>query len=112
MNGGGTARAALVTAAALFAATFSTSSRATTSGVTAADDAYHYREWAGSVHDVNYTEWWNFNLFDSEHNLQAIFTYFIADPANLAGIGQSQLTAVAYTPAGIVSVNDLYAPDA
>jgi hypothetical protein len=112
MSGGSTARAAVTIGAALLALTVSIGHGATVSGVTVADDAYHYSEWAGSGHDVNYTEWWYFNLFDAEHNLQAIFTYFIADPANLAGIGQSQLTAVAYTSTGIVSVNDVYAPDA
>jgi len=80
--------------------------------VTPADDAYHYQEWAGDHHHLNYIEWWYFNLIDAQQNVRAIFTYFVADPADLAGIGLSQLTAVAYTPAGIVSVNDVYPPAA
>jgi hypothetical protein len=81
-------------------------------GVTPADDAYHYRDWADGHHDVNYVEWWYFNLVDARQNLQAVFTYFVADPTNVAGIGLTQLTAIAYTPAGIVSLNDVYPPDA
>lgn len=87
-------------------------SRAGPSAVSPADDAYHFREWADGHHDINYIEWWYFNLFDSQQNVQAIFTYFVADPANLAGIGLSQVTAVAYTPAGIVSLTDVYPVDA
>lgn len=77
-----------------------------------ADDAYHYRDWADGHHDINYIEWWYFNLVDPQQDVRAIFTYFVADPANIGGIGLSQLTAVAYTATGIVSANDVYPPDA
>jgi len=86
--------------------------RAAAPPVAPADDAYHYRDWADGHHDINYIEWWYFNLVDAQQDVRAIFTYFVADPANIGGIGLSQLTAVAYTATGIVSVNDVYAPDA
>ncbi len=107
-----TGRFVLIATFALLAAGLSPpASVAEGQGVSLADDAYHYRDWADGHHDVNYIEWWYFNLFDSQQNLQAIFTYFVADPTNLAGIGLAQLTAVAYTPNGIVSLNDVYSPD-
>jgi hypothetical protein len=76
-----------------------------------ADDAYHFRYWADGRHDANYIEWWYFNLFDAQQNVQAVFTYFVADPANLTLYGVAQLVAVAYSPAGIVSVVDSYSSD-
>jgi hypothetical protein len=75
------------------------------------DDAYHYRYWADGHHDGAYTEWWYFNFFDAQQNLQAIFTYFVTDPANLTGHGLAQVAAVAYTPAGVVATVDVYQPD-
>jgi len=74
------------------------------------DDAYHYRFWADGQHDGNYIEWWYFNLFDAEQDLQAIFTYFIADPDNRSGHGLAQVAAVAYTAEGTISAIDLYPP--
>jgi hypothetical protein len=75
------------------------------------DDAYHYRLFADGQHDANYLEWWYFNVFDARQNLQAIVIYLISDPANLSGHGMAQVVAVAYTPRGIVSAVDVYAPD-
>jgi predicted secreted hydrolase len=79
--------------------------------VALADDAYHYRYWADGRHDNNYIEWWYFNLFDAEQDLQAIFTYLVADPENRSGRGLAQIAAVAYTTQGIVSEIDLYPPN-
>jgi len=73
-----------------------------------ADDAYHYAEFAGAPHAGNYTEWWYFNFYDAEQNVQGIFSYFVTDPANLTGFGQSQMAAVAYGPGGIVTELDQY----
>jgi hypothetical protein len=79
--------------------------------VTLADDAYHYRGWADGHHDANYIEWWYFNLYDAQQQVQAIFTYFITDPENRSGHGVAQMVAVAYTSQGIVSEIDAYSPN-
>ena len=77
-----------------------------------AADAYHLRDWADGRHDALYTEWWYFNVRDAAQDVQAIFSYFIADPGNLTRHGLAQIAAVAYTPAGRVSAVDAYPPDA
>ena len=77
-------------------------------GVTASDDAYHYPSWAGGQHDGNYIEWWYFNFYDAQQNVQGIFSYFITDPQNLTGFGQAQVAAVAYSQSGVVSEVDTY----
>ncbi len=76
--------------------------------VSLADDAYHYRSWADGQHDGNYTEWWYFNFSDSQSGLRGIVTYLITDPANLTGLGFAQVTAVVYTPTGIITRTDKY----
>jgi predicted secreted hydrolase len=81
-------------------------------GVTFADDAYHYAEWADGRQDVAYTEWWYFNVFDARSGVKAIFSYFVTDPADKLGQGQSRMVAVAYTPRGVVSAIDGFAPGA
>ena len=81
-------------------------------GVTIADDAYHYSEWADGHHDVAYTEWWYFNVFDARSGVKAIFSYFVTDPADKLGQGQSRMVAVAYTPGGAVSAIDGFSPEA
>src|SRR5579875_2240450 len=74
--------------------------------VTEATDGYHLLGWLGSSHPQDYTEWWYFNVYDSTNNVQAIFSYLINNPFNLSGglapLGISEMTAVAYTPEGIV----------
>jgi hypothetical protein len=72
------------------------------------DDAYHYRFFADGQHDATYFEWWYFNFFDAQQGVQAIFVYRITDPDNRAGQGAAQVQAVAYTPQGIVSADDVY----
>lgn len=75
-------------------------------------DAYHLLYWLPTGHLANYTEWWYFNLYDASNNVQAIFSYLVSDPLNLAGglfpIGASEMGAVAYTPNGIVNEMDPY----
>ena len=36
------------------------------------DDAYHYADFRDGQHDENYVEWWYFNLFDEQQQLQAL----------------------------------------
>jgi len=79
--------------------------------VTPADDAYHYSAWAGRRHDTWYTEWWYFNLFDAAAGVQAIFSYFVSNPADVRGLGQVQMVASMYTGDGVVSAIDLYPLD-
>ena len=76
--------------------------------VSPADDAYHYAAWSSTQHPGNYIEWWYFNLYDSQHNIQGIFSYFITDPQNLTGHGLAQIGAVAYTPQGNITEVDQY----
>ena len=83
---------------------------ASTEEVTPADDAFHYSQFADGRHDGHYAEWWYFNFFDQQNDIQAIFTYFIADPENRSGFGLAQMVAVAYTSQGIVSEVDVYSP--
>jgi hypothetical protein len=71
-------------------------------------DGYHYEYWADGQHDGFYTEWWYFNLIDPTTNVRAVFTYLVFDPANLTGLGRSQIAAVSYTPAGTSSAIDVY----
>ncbi|PWU03938.1 MAG: hypothetical protein C5B51_17885 [Terriglobia bacterium] len=79
-----------------------------------AEDAYHFRYWTGAGHPADYTEWWYFNVYDSTNHLQAIFTYFVTNPANILGggalgIGVAQMTSVVYLGGNIVTENDRYA---
>ncbi len=78
--------------------------------VSPADDAYHFSEWADGRHEASYTEWWYFNLVDMRQDLKAVFSYFVTDPANLTRHGLAQVAVVAYTPPGVVSAVDEYAP--
>lgn len=76
--------------------------------VTKADDGYHFQSWKGSPYNAAYNEWWYFNLYDEKHDIQAIFTYQVADPLNLTGFGISDITAVVYHGKDIVAESDLY----
>jgi hypothetical protein len=82
-----------------------------TQEVTLADDACHYQSWADRKHDGNYIEWWYFNIYDADHDLQGIFSYFVTDPENRTKRGLSQVAAVAYSARGVVSEIDIYPPD-
>lgn len=76
--------------------------------VTEADDAYHFKFFEGSPYNAAYNEWWYFNLYDEANNLQAIFTYQVADPLDLTGQGAGDLTAVVYEGQNIITESDLY----
>lgn len=76
--------------------------------VPAADDAYHFKYWEGSELNALYNEWWYFNLYDAKDDIQAIFTYQVADPLNLTGEGGGDLTAVVYQGSNIIPESDLY----
>ena len=78
--------------------------------VTLADDGYHRVLWADGRHDVSYTEWWYFNFDDPRTGVKAIFSYFVTNPGDIAGLGQAQMVAVAGTPDGGVSAMDIYPP--
>jgi hypothetical protein len=97
-------------ASALFLSSFIAHSQSP--GVTERNDAYHFIDWLGTSHLPDYTEWWYFNLYDSVNNVQAIFSYFVNNPADLKGglfpVGISEMAAVAYTPKGIVTETDLF----
>lgn len=82
------------------------------SDVSLADDAYHYAYFANGRHDANYIEWWYFNFFDAAQDIQAIFTYFIADPEDLSGQGLAQMVALVDTPDGTASAIDVYPVEA
>jgi hypothetical protein len=73
-----------------------------------ADDAYHFKYWQGSPYNAAYNEWWYFNLYDTKNDLQAIFTYQVADPLNLTGQGGGDMTAVVYQGKKIISESDFY----
>jgi hypothetical protein len=72
------------------------------------DDSYHFKYWQPSPYNIAYNEWWYFNLYDEKNNIQAIFTYQVADPADLSGQGGGDLTAVVYQPNQTVTESDLY----
>jgi len=80
--------------------------------VTLVDDSYHYSGWVNGQHDGSYIEWWYFNFYDTQQNVQGIVTYFIVDPQNLTGHGLAQVAAVAYTPNGVVREIDVYPANA
>ena len=71
--------------------------------VTATDDAFHYRDWQGTPYDGAYTEWWYFNLYDQRQDLEAIFSYQVVDPANVAGLGTAFASAAVYHGSDIVN---------
>lgn len=74
------------------------------------DDAYHFAFFADGEHDLNYAEWWYFNLFDSSQGLQLALTYAILDPANLSKFGAATVTAIAYTPGDQFTATAVYPP--
>jgi hypothetical protein len=80
------------------------------------DDGYHFLEWLGTSNLAQYTEWWYFNVYDATNNVQAIFSYLVNNPANLAGglfpVGISEMATVAYTPSEIVTEADVHLPRA
>jgi hypothetical protein len=80
--------------------------------VTLADDGYHRAAWADGKHDASYTEWWYFNFDDPNTGVRAIFSYFVTNPGDIAGLGQAQMVAVAGTPDGGVTAMDMYPPAA
>jgi hypothetical protein len=102
---------AAVAGAALLAGLAGASSVAQEEGAALADDAYHFSSWADGRHDGSYTEWWYFNVFDAAHGVQAIFSYFVTNPADLLGGEKVQMVAVAYTAQGVVSEVDDYPPE-
>src|SRR5439155_9325590 len=77
-------------------------------GAAPADDAFHFASWADGRHDGSYTEWWYFNVFDAARGVQAIFSYFVTNPANLLGGQRVRMVAVAYTGQGALSEVDDY----
>jgi hypothetical protein len=101
-------------ASALIALVLGCTALAQAGNVPESDDANHLFYWLSSGHLANYTEWWYFNFYDSTNNVQAIFSYFINNPLSASGgllpIGISEMSAVAYTPAGIVNEMDVYLP--
>ena len=76
--------------------------------VTEAEDGYHFQNWQGSPFNAAYTEWWYFNLYDVKDNIQAIFTYQVADPLNLTGEGGGDMTVVVYQGNNVIPESDLY----
>jgi hypothetical protein len=76
--------------------------------VSEANDGYHFKFWQGSPYNAAYTEWWYFNLYDVKNDIQAIFTYQVADPLNLTGQGGGDMTAVVYQGKAIIPESDLY----
>ena len=99
-------------AVALIAACLTARAADETPAATLADDGFHRAAWADGRHDASYTEWWYFNLDDPRAGVQAIFSYFVTNPGDLAGLGQAQMVAVAGTPEGGVSTMDAYPPEA
>lgn len=76
--------------------------------VTEVSDGYHLLGWLGSTHLTDYNEWWYFNLYDSSNNVQAIFTYQVANPLNVSGLGIAELSTAVYTSEGILVDGDAY----
>src|SRR5262245_3096768 len=77
-----------------------------------AGDEDHRSLWADGRHDASYTEWWYFNFHDPRAGVQAIFSYFVTNPTDIAGLGQAQMVAVAGTPEGGGTAMDAYPPSA
>jgi len=72
------------------------------------DDAFHYKYWKGTPYDLAYTEWWYFNLYDANQDLQAVFSYQVVDPGNVNGQGTAFVSAAAYQGNNIVNTFDLF----
>ena len=79
--------------------------------ITLKDDAYHYPEFQDGHHDLNYIEWWYFNLDDPENNLQAIITYGISDPEGSIKLGGARLLTVVYLDGEVIIGDDFYSRD-
>jgi len=99
----------LLAAAALF---LGLNAHGQSQGIPETADGYHFLDWLGTSNLADYTEWWYFNVYDSAHGVQAIFSYLVNNPAGQSGglfpVGISEMAAVAYTSGGLVSEEDVY----
>ena len=107
-NGRAVSAAAALLVATAFASFGQTLSAIDGPALAPADDGYHFQYWEGSPYNAAYNEWWYFNIYDVKDDIQAIFTYQVADPLNLTGHGVSDLTAVVYQGKNIIPESDLY----
>jgi hypothetical protein len=74
--------------------------------ITPKDDAYHYV--ADQLHNENYIEWWYFNFYDENKDVQFAVSYFVADPENLSYMGTARLVVFAYLPGQEPIVETMY----
>jgi hypothetical protein len=95
-------------AAALFVLTLHAQTPTASLPVTEASDGYHLLGWLGTSHLSDYNEWWYFNVYDTTNNIQAIFTYQIANPLNVSGLGVAELSTAVYTSGGILVDGSAY----
>ena len=70
------------------------------SAVTAADDGYHFADYAEHSHKLFYVEWWYYNLVDPATGLSAMVTFAVANPGNELELGVASLNCAAMTPDG------------
>src|SRR5436190_20728646 len=78
--------------------------------VTRRDDAYHFGSPVDAPHQINYVEWWYFNLTDRSQGLDLAFTYAILDPANLSAYGAAAVTAIVYQSDAAFTETAVYPP--
>jgi hypothetical protein len=94
--------------AALFVLSLHAQSLTASLPVPEASDGYHLLYWLGSGRLADYNEWWYFNFYDTTNNIQAIFTYQIANPLNVSGLGISELSTAVYSSGGILVDGSAY----
>ncbi len=74
-----------------------------------ADDAFHYRDYAGRAKSFGFIEWWYFNFVDAASGYSGMLTFAIFNPGNAAGLSTASFNAVAFGPSGrVVTVMDYY----
>ena len=68
--------------------------------VSAADDGFHFADYADHSHKLFYVEWWYYNLVDPATGLSAMVTYAVVNPGDELGLGVASLNCAAMTPDG------------
>jgi hypothetical protein len=101
-------RITMAAGAALFALSLHAQSSTALPPVPEATDGYHLLDWLGTSYLTDYNEWWYFNVYDTTNNIQAIFTYQVANPLNVSGLGAAELSTAVYTSEGILVDGSAY----
>ena len=68
--------------------------------LTVADDAFHFRDYAGHPEIFWYVEWWYFNFTDKTTGHSGILTFAIFNPGDVGFLAVASLNAIVFDPNG------------